>query len=128
MNKASRRSRKNLKGVDARLCAVVGYALAISKVDFFVNEGLRTTETQQKYFKEKKSKLDGIIKKSNHQLGRAVDVYYVGWTNKDRSDDPRWIELIDTFRLAGEKIGVKLNFGYDWGWDNPHIELSKEEI
>ncbi|RHF64652.1 M15 family peptidase, partial [Fusobacterium mortiferum] len=20
-------------------------------------------------------------------------------------------------------LNLKLNFGYDWGWDNPHIEL-----
>lgn len=128
MNKASKRSRDNLKGVDSRLCAVVGYALAISDIDFFVNEGLRTTATQQQYFKNGKSKLDGITKKSNHQLGRAVDVYYVGWKNTDNQKDPRWIKLIDAFRLAGQQLGVKLIFGYDWGWDNPHIELSKEEL
>ena len=62
MNKASVRSKKKLEGVDSRLVLLVGYALAISPVDFFVNEG-------------------------------------------------------------GKMLGLKLNFGYDWGWDNPHIEL-----
>lgn len=34
--------------------------------DFKVLEGLRTTEQQVQYFKDGKSKLDGIIKKSKH--------------------------------------------------------------
>lgn len=59
MNKASNRTRENLKGVNHKLIAVVGYALAISEVDFWVNEGLRTTEKQQEYFKKGTSKLDG---------------------------------------------------------------------
>lgn len=125
MNKASKRTKDNLKGVDERLSVLVGYALAISEIDFFVNEGLRTVETQQKYFKEGKSQLDGVNKKSKHQIGKAIDVYYVGWTNKDSQDDPRWKKLIDTFRLAGEKLGLDLTFGYDWKSfvDKPHIEL-----
>lgn len=123
MNKASSRTRNNLKGVDERLALLVGYVLAISEVDFFVNEGLRTTETQQKYYKEGSSQLDGIVKKSKHQLGKAIDVYYVGWTNEDDKNDPRWKKLIDTFKLAGKNLGLDLIFGYDWGWDKPHIEL-----
>lgn len=127
MNKASRRTRDNLKGVNHKLIAVVGYALAISEVDFWVNEGLRTTEKQQEYFKTGASHLDGINKKSNHQLGRAVDIYYVGWKNTDSSNDPRWKKLRDTFELAGKQLGITLEFGYDWGWDKPHIELAKGE-
>lgn len=125
MNKASNRTKERLKGVDERLALLVGYTLAISKVDFFVSEGLRTTETQQKYFKEGSSQLDGINKKSKHQLGKAIDVYYVGWTNKDNDNDPRWKELIDTFKLAANQLGLDLNFGYDWKTfvDKPHIEL-----
>ncbi|WP_373076902.1 hypothetical protein [Fusobacterium mortiferum] len=42
MNKASVRSKKKLEGVDSRLVLLVGYALAISPVDFFVNEGVRS--------------------------------------------------------------------------------------
>lgn len=123
MNKASNRTKNNLKGVDEKLSLLVGYVLAISEVDFFVNEGLRTAETQQKYYKQRTSQLDGIVKKSKHQLGKAIDVYYVGWTNKDDGNDPRWKKLIDTFKLAGKNLGLDLTFGYDWGWDKPHIEL-----
>lgn len=127
MNKASKRTMDNLKGVNHKLIAIVGYALGISKIDFFVNEGLRTAEKQQEYYKKGLSQLDGIKKKSNHQLGRAIDVYYVGWSNKDKSNDPRWEELIGFFRVAAKNLGIKVIFGYDWGWDKPHIELVKEE-
>lgn len=127
MNKASKRTINNLCGVNHKLCMLVGYALAISEVDFFVNEGLRTLEKQQEYFKKGTSKLDGINKKSNHQLGRAVDIYYVGWKNTDKSDDPRWEKLINSFRIAAENLGIKITFGYDWGWDKPHVELAKGE-
>lgn len=127
MNTASKRTRDNLIGVHHKLCMLVGYALAISEQDFFVNEGLRTLEKQQEYFKKGTSKLDGINKKSNHQLGRAIDVYYTGWKNTDSSKDERWIKLIKAFRTAGDKLGIKLVFGFDWGWDNPHIELAKGE-
>lgn len=123
MYKASKRSKENLKGIDERLVLLVGYALAISKVDFVVVEGLRSTERQKQLYREKKSKCDGVTKISKHQEGKAIDVYYVGWKNTDSSKDDRWKKLIETFKLAGKKLGLKLTFGYDWGWDNPHIEL-----
>ena len=123
MYKASKRSKENLKGVDERLVLLVGYALAISKVDFVVVEGLRSTERQKKLYREKKSKCDGVTNISKHQKGKAIDIYYAGWKNSDSPDDERWKKLIETFKLAGKKLGLKLTFGYDWGWDNPHIEL-----
>lgn len=126
MFKASNRTKERLKGVDERLSMLVGYALAISEVDFFVNEGLRTTAQQQKYYKNGASKLDGINKKSKHQLGKAIDVYYVGWKNTDSANDPRWDKLINAFKIAGKNLGLQLNFGYDWKTfvDKPHIELA----
>lgn len=123
MYKASKRSKENVKGIDERLVLLVGYALAISKVDFVVVEGLRSTERQKQLYREKKSKCDGVTNISKHQEGKAIDVYYVGWKNTDSSKDDRWKKLIETFKLAGKKLGLKLTFGYDWGWDNPHIEL-----
>lgn len=126
MNKASKRTKDNLKGVNVKLAMLAGYALGISKVDFWVNEGLRSTETQQRYFKEGSTKCDGIKSKSKHQLGRAIDVYYVGW-KKGAEDQQKWKELIDTFKLAGKQLGIKLEFGYDWGWDKPHIQLTDGE-
>ena len=50
-------------------------------------------------------------------------MYYVGWESDDSLTDDRWYILIESFKKAGKMLNLKLNFGYDWGWDNPHIEL-----
>ena len=123
MFKASKRTKKNLVGVDERLALLVGYALAISEVDFFVNEGVRSTEKQRRLYKQGKSKCDGVLNISKHKEGKAIDVYYIDWKNSDSPSDERWRKLIKAFKFAGKKLGLKLEFGYDWGWDNPHIEL-----
>lgn len=123
MFKASKRTKKNLIGVDERLALLVGYVLGISEVDFFVNEGVRSTEKQRRLYKQGKSKCDGVLNISKHQEGKAIDIYYVGWKNTDSPNDVRWAKLIKTFKFAGKKLGLKLEFGYDWGWDKPHIEL-----
>ena len=123
MNRASKRTRDNLVGVDSRLILLVGYTLAISEIDFFFYVGLRSEARQKKLYGQGKSRCDGIIKKSKHQEGKAIDIYYVGWKNTDDEDDKRWDKLIESFRKAGKMLGLKLDFGYDWGWDKPHIEL-----
>lgn len=125
MFKASKRTKNNLAGVDERLALLVGYVLAISEIDFFVNEGVRSTEKQRRLYKQGKSKCDGILNISKHQEGKAIDIYYVGWKNTDDPKDIRWAKLIKTFKFAGKKLNLKLSFGYDWGWDKPHIELKE---
>ena len=129
MNKASNRTKNNLYGVHHKLIMLVGYALAISEQDFFVNEGLRTTEKQQEYFKNGRSQLDGIDKKSKHQLGRAIDIYYTGWKNTDSIKDPRWEKVYKAFRIAAANLHINIVFGANWNSfkDNPHIELAKGE-
>ena len=129
MNKASNRTKNNLYGVHHKLIMLVGYALAISEQDFFVNEGLRTTAKQQEYFKNGRSQLDGINKKSKHQLGRAIDIYYTGWKNTDSIKDPRWEKVYKAFRIAAANLHINIVFGANWKTfkDNPHIELAKGE-
>lgn len=109
MNKASKKTKGNLVGVDERLALLVGYTLAISKIDFFVAEGLRSVKRQKKLYEEKKSKCDGVVNISKHQVGKAIDVYYVGWKNTDNSNDERWKKLIESFKIAG-KVKIKLEF------------------
>jgi len=123
MNRASRRTKDKLKGVDVRLAMLVGYVLATSPIDFFVNEGVRSEKKQKEYYRDGKSRCDGVENRSKHQDGKAIDVYYVGWESSDNPTDERWFLLIESFKKAGKMLGLRLEFGYDWGWDNPHIEL-----
>lgn len=137
MNKMSNRSKNNLKGVHPNLIMLVSYALAISEVDFFVNEGLRSLQRQQELYAQGRTtkgsivtNVDGINKKSNHQAksdgyGYAVDVYYVGWTNKDKQDDSRWNGIYKAFEIASKNLNIPIKIGGYWKMkDMPHIELA----
>lgn len=106
-----------LKGVDQKLIDLVteldknldnGYELTIS-------EGLRTMERQKQLFKEKKTK----TLNSKHLIGKAVDVYPI----KDRKID--WDYFPKLINIAKKINNVDFTYGYDFGWDSPHIELKK---
>jgi len=112
----------------------------IEIIDFSVLEGERTLATQQKYFKDGKSKLDGIKKKSKHQSSpsMAVDIapYPIDWTDTARF-----------YFLAGHVLAVAdvlydmgvithcVRWGGDWDSDHsfkdqtfndlPHFEIVK---
>lgn len=123
MKKLSNRSLKNLVGVDSRLTLILGMVLARGKVDLTITCGIRSLEDQQKAFKNGNSKLDGINKKSKHQIGKAFDFIpykFNGW------DD------IESFKKVGEELkfcanflGIKNQYGGDWKnfVDMPHFQI-----
>lgn len=114
----------------------------IKSFDFSILEGTRTLQQQQIYFKDNKSKLDGINKKSKHQSlpSMAVDVapYPINFENKDKVR-ARFYLLAGYMLQASEqlyndnKISHKLIWGGDWDNDKdfedqtfddlPHFEL-----
>lgn len=113
--------------------------------DFSVLEGHRSLETQEKYFRDGKSKLDGTIRKSKHQSypSMAVDIMpYKKGSNAfsgDELDDRRFYFMMGMVKVIAEKlldegkISHKVRFGLDWDGDEtyrdqnfhdlPHIEL-----
>lgn len=113
--------------------------------DFSVIEGHRTLETQQQYFKDGKSKLDGVNQLSKHQSypSMAVDIIpYKKNTNAfsgHEKDDRRFymmmgmVKAISHKLLEEGKISHKVRFGLDWDSDDtfrdqtfddlPHFEL-----
>lgn len=146
MNKASNTFKKRIVGLHPNLILLLGYALATSEIDFFISEGVRTAEEQYAHYlkgrqKDKDGKIIGIIvtqrdgykKKSEHQIkedgyGYAADIYYVGWTNKDNNNDPRWLKLIQHIEKCAKMLNIEINCGYYWTnpKDNPHIELVRK--
>jgi len=117
---------------------------AIKVYDFTILEGSRTQETQMEYFTQGKSKLDGVNKKSKHQvsdeqpLSLAVDIapYKIDWNDKNRFHFLAGVMKSVAAKLLEEgKITHKLRWGGDWDSDNdfkdqtffdlPHFELIK---
>lgn len=121
--------------------------LVINYYDFSVLEGARTTEKQMEYFAAGKSKLDGITKKSKHQvedggLSMAVDIapYPIDFGDGLKSR-ARFYELAGYMNMASQmliasgQITHDLRWGGDWDRDKdfsdqsfddlPHFELIK---
>ena len=109
---------RKLVGVDSRLVNVVRLLAQVSPVPFMVVEGMRMEQRQRQLFRERKTKtLD-----SKHLRGRAVDIAplvdgKVSWEWKD------FAPLIKAAKECSMSLGVPMTFGYDWGWDAPHMEL-----
>lgn len=105
-----------------------------SPIDFCIldNGGYRTLDIQNELFKKGVSKCDGLINKSKHQLGLAVDL--VPWVNGKAT----WGEK-ETFYLAGSFLAfcrlrnIEVTSGADWnmdgilldGWDPCHMEIKE---
>lgn len=90
--------------------------------------GARTLEEQQAAFKGGFSKLDGINKKSKHQisaeepLALAVDVlpYPINW-----NDSHGHADFARAVKATAEHYKIKIVWGGDWKMrDNPHYELA----
>ena len=119
-------SRKKLSTCDNRLQKL--FNEVIKEVDCTIICGARTLEDQQKAFKGGFSKIDGVIKKSMHQvsaerpLSLAVDVlpFPIKW------DDVTGHTIFARKVLAtAKKLGIKIVWGGDWKTfkDRPHYQL-----
>lgn len=119
-------------------------ALATSVLDFGISEGTRSVEDQMKYFKEGKSQIDGVTKKSkhNHSPSLAFDMYaYI--PGKPELAYDKYLLAYLAIHIVGtaerlKKEGVITNSvrsGGDWDKDLiyvsdqsfvdlPHIELN----
>jgi peptidoglycan L-alanyl-D-glutamate endopeptidase CwlK len=126
-----KRSKEKLQGVEQITQDLCLLALEETKVDFGVIDGLRTTQQQQKLFLENKTELDGLIKKSAHQSGLAIDVIPVTkldiWDINNPDVSVLWFEIYRGFMRASRKLNINLEFGFSYnisgGRDYPHIQI-----
>lgn len=124
----SNKSSEILGTVHVKLQKIGHRALEISPMDFGYSSGLRTTMEQQELFRNKKSQLDGIIKKSKHQTGRAIDFFAV--VNGQGSwDIPHLAVIMGAHMQAAAELGIRLKSGGMWKDfpDWPHLELDDNE-
>lgn len=125
MKKLSKRSLNNLKGVDEKITLIIGMALARGKVDLTITEGIRTSERQQDLFKKGFSQLDGIMKKSKHQIGKAIDFIpypFNGW-----NDIESFKKVGEELKLCADYLGIKNSYGGNWQnfKDYPHFQIDE---
>ena len=133
----SKRSIDNLKGVHPDLVKLMTEAIKDSPVDFTITEGVRTAERQQMLFNQrpKVTNVDGIIKKSNHQVksdgyGHAVDLYpfYNGSVQvQDKEVIPKLKLIAVHIKAVAKCLGISITWGGDFKslHDPPHFELKK---
>jgi peptidoglycan LD-endopeptidase CwlK len=119
-------SLRRLVGVHPDLVRVVKTAIAISRQDFSVIEGVRTYEKQREYFRAGKSR----TMNSRHLTGHAVDLMPWGDFDRDGDFEGSWelahfYPLNDAMQQAARTCGVKVTWGGSWASfvDAPHFEI-----
>jgi len=112
MPRFGKRSKERLKGVDARLQNVLNELIKI--MDVTIIEGMRSDEKQKEYFDKGKSKIDGITKKGQHQLGKAVDLapYPIDWNDRDT-----FYYMGGMLRGIAQQLNLNVRYGGDWDSD-----------
>jgi len=125
--KLGRRSKLNLSaGVDYRIVHVICEATRQHdfEVDWGVFESKRDLETQRRYVREGSSKTMNSkhIPDKDEVVGAVDIVPYVNgkydWSEKYFHDIIKKIK--ETAQLLYPEV---FEFGYDWGWDMPHIQV-----
>jgi len=109
-----------LRGVHPDLIKVIRRAIAITKIDFKVLEGVRSVARQRELVKKGASQ----TMKSRHIHGFAVDIapFVAG---QIRWDWPLYFQLAATVKQAAKDVGVPVEWGGDWKTfkDGPHWQL-----
>lgn len=125
MFKFSDRSIQILNTVDKRLGILANEVIKISKIDFAITQGWRDQETQNKYFKDNKSKCDGIIKKSKHQEGKAIDILCYDPNTKQPTYDTKFYYYIaGLFQEKADELKIDTKWGGWWSFEDCcHFEL-----
>jgi peptidoglycan L-alanyl-D-glutamate endopeptidase CwlK len=120
----SRRSKRNLLGIDPALSRVMYKAIDLGVMDFTVICGLRTQAEQDRLYAQGRTEPGPVVtwtRDSKHITGHAVDIvpYPLDW-----EDHHAFYELAGLIKAAAAVEGVEIKWGGDWrNKDLPHFEL-----
>jgi len=122
----SKKSHERMITADYRLVQIALEAIKISKVDFGIPEfgGRRTDQEQAALYNKGASNCDGIINKSKHQSGLALDVY--AYVNGKASWKTEHLTSVAVAMLqSASLLGYKLSWGgfFRSFIDLPHFQL-----
>ena len=145
MNQLSNSSQNKLNLAHPDLIEIIKMAIRFSVIDFGIAETARPDEKQAEYFAKGLSKLDGVTRKSKHQvtkkkpLAMAVDIF--AWVEGKVSYDKEHLSYIagvidacTKMLFVQGKIHHLLRWGGNWDMDGkilldqsfddrPHYEL-----
>ena len=134
-------SKRRLSKCHYVLRDIMHLALKHTEVDFAITQGHRTTQEQNKLYKEGKSKKDGYLKKSKHQTlpSEAIDFAPIVnakavWDRENCCYVAGIILGIGRLWIEQQNLPFKLRWGGNWDGDGtiikdqnfidlPHIEL-----
>lgn len=124
----SQKSLNNMIGIDPKLIEIANLAISISYIDFGVpsDGGFRSVRTQREMYEKKVSQCDGVLKKSKHQEGKALDFY--AYINGKASWDIKHLTIVAAALLeAARGLGYEIEWGGHWKSfrDYPHIQLKE---
>jgi peptidoglycan LD-endopeptidase CwlK len=121
-----------LAGVKPVLAQVIREASLRCAVPFTVIEGLRTIERQRELVAQGASKTMA----SRHLTGHAVDLWPLDPVTLKRlpagtkqAEARLWAALRviwEVVRAVAKEQGVMVEWGGDWGWDAPHVQLNRK--
>lgn len=127
MFKFSKKSKILLNTINVDLKRLAEEVLKISFYDFGISSGYRTQQEQMRMFAEKRSFCDGILKKSKHQNGEAIDIIVYDENGNITWDKKYFYQVIGVFKSVAKQLKIKIRCGCDFQnvEDCPHIELEK---
>ena len=134
------KSLAKLDGVHPDMVRVVKRAIAITRQDFMVLEGVRTPARQAELYDQGRTKPGNKVTwtlTSRHfrqadGYGHAVDLcpFPVDWNTASKFD-----AIADAMEAAADQLGVNIRSGMDWDRDgkrrearesdSPHFELAR---
>lgn len=136
MPKYSQDSKKKLSTCHVDLQRI--FNEVIKHYDCTILEGVRIDAKQVKLFREGKSKLDGIIDKSKHQvdknnpLSRAVDVcpYPIpdGWGNDNPKERSKFYYFAGAVLGIAQTMGINIRWGGDWDSDGDFKDQTFDDL
>jgi len=133
--KLSRRSLDNLDGIDERLATVARTAIALTRTDFGVIQGMRTEAEQKVLVSRGASK----TMKSKHLIGKAIDcmAFIDGRASWEISF---YDDIADAIKEAADVVGCPIKWGAAWSvgdirkWDgtmedamNDYVDLRRSQ-
>lgn len=116
-------SEKNLSSLHPDLQAI--HRNAILSIDYRIQEGHRGKVRQNLAKAKGFSKASYPYSLHNTWPSLASDIapWPFDYSEKSYNDASLFKPIVGVIKKEAQKLGIKIRCGFDWGWDNPHIEL-----